>query len=349
MIVPFFIPHAGCPHQCVFCNQKNITGQSRPPDVSSIKEIITAYLNTNSACTPVEIAFYGGSFTALAGEEQQSYLDAVQPFIHSGAVQSIRLSTRPDCVSRETLTVLRERSVGTIELGAQSMDETVLALSERGHTAMDTVRATSLVKEQGFRIGLQLMPGLPGDSARVFMNSVDTVIKLKPDFVRLYPLLVIKGTPLEKLYKTGHYTPLSLHEAVAQCREAMLRFARHGIEVVRVGLQPTDELRKPGTIVAGPYHPAFRQLVESSILLDRMRASLSESQGNNGVATFLVNPRDISAAIGQKRFNVVILKEEFKLKNVGILPDLTVQRMMVKRWDRKTPGGNSQYRHSRPC
>lgn len=330
MIIPFFIPHSGCPHQCVFCNQKNIAGHIRPADPSTIPQTIITYLDAHVQKGPVQAAFYGGSFTALPRQEQNAYLEAVRPFLRSGHIETIRLSTRPDCISKEILAFLKDHHVSIVELGVQSMDDRVLALAGRGHAAGDTITAVKLLKENGFTIGLQLMAGLPGDSEDIFMNTVNRVIGLKPDFVRIYPLLVIKGTPLEKLYKNGGYTPLSLDDAVLLCRNAFIRFEQAGIDVIRIGLQPTRELEKPGTILAGPYHPAFRQLVESSILLDRMRRYLSGSGKNSDSVVFLVNPRDISAAVGQKRSNLGILKKEFKLKNIGIQPNRNVPRMTAR-------------------
>ena len=291
MIIPFFIPHSGCPHQCVFCNQKNITGQTKPVAPMAIPQKITEYLAISSSDNPAHVAFYGGSFTALPFETQRAYLNAVQPFIHTGQIAGIRLSTRPDCITNDILVLLKEYCVTTIELGVQSMDDVVLARSGRGHTATDTVNAVSLIKSNGFRIGLQLMPGLPGDSADSFIRTIDTVIALKPDFVRIYPALVIKDTPLEDLYASARYMPLSLHDAVALCREALERFELAGIDVIRIGLQPTEELEKPGTIITGPYHPAFRQLVESSILLDKMRCAVRTCTGKTGRVTFQVNPK----------------------------------------------------------
>jgi len=371
MIIPFFIPHAGCPHQCVFCNQKKITGEQKPPDSASIPTKIETFLNTSAqsseakAVIPgltkpapdmirgnpapfknpldsrfrgndehckknVHVAFYGGSFTALPIKHQQSYLDAVQPFILSGRVNGIRLSTRPDCVNREVLSLLREYDVKTIELGAQSMDDRVLTLAGRGHTVADTVNAVGLVKGSGFAVGLQLMPGLPGDSAEGFNETISMVMELAPDFVRLYPVLVIKGTPLETLYREGRYTPLSLDDAVSLCSTALIRFEKAGIDVIRIGLQPTEELERPGTILAGPYHPAFRQLVESNLFLEKMREVLRMRKDESDAAVILVNPRDISAAIGQKRSNVNHLKKQLRLRTVHIVPDAGIPKRTVK-------------------
>jgi histone acetyltransferase (RNA polymerase elongator complex component) len=319
MIIPFFIPHSGCPHQCVFCNQKNITGQTNPVAPSAIPQKITEYLAISGSDGPAHVAFYGGSFTALPIETQKAYLAAVQPFIHAGQIAGIRLSTRPDCITNEILSLLKEHHVTTIELGVQSMDDVVLARSGRGHTATDTVNAVRLIISHDFLLGLQLMPGLPGDSTDCFMKTVDSVIRLKPDFVRIYPSLVIKDTPLEDLYTSGRYLPLSLDDAVMLCRGALERFEQAGIDVIRIGLQPTEELEKSGTIIAGPYHPAFRQLVESSIIVDNMRSALRNRREKNSKVTFQVNPKDLSAAIGQRRSTIELLKKEFGLQEVNIV------------------------------
>ena len=239
MIIPFFIPHAGCPHQCVFCNQTNITGQDGPASAATVPGKIDRYLDTHHSGGPVHLAFYGGSFTALPPDAQEAYLAAASPFIESGRIRDIRLSTRPDCVSSKVLDLLTRYNVKTVELGVQSMDDRVLVLAGRGHTARDTVDAVALLREYRFDVGLQLMPGLPGDSADIFRTTVDTVIGLNPDFVRLYPALVIKGTPLERLYLAGKYTPLPLDAAVSICREAYTKFKQAGISVIRMGLQPT--------------------------------------------------------------------------------------------------------------
>lgn len=325
MIIPFFIPFAGCPHHCIFCNQKSIIGQAQPIEPSSIPRTITQYLETNRSCKPISVAFYGGSFTALPIDIQKNYLQAVQPFVTSGRISGIRLSTRPDCITPAILTLLNEYGVTTVELGAQSMDDLVLARAGRGHSAADTIKAAQLLKAHGFVVGIQLMIGLPEDSTQTFTNTVQRVIELRPDFVRLYPLLVIKGTLLENQYKAGEYTPLSLDEAIAYSRDALERFEKAGIEVIRIGLQPTEELEEPGTILAGPYHPAFRQMVESLMLLDKMRAGLHARSAKTDSVKFHVHPADVSAAIGQHRANIDSLKKEFGLQAVHVAGDKNMQ------------------------
>ncbi len=326
MIIPFFITHAGCQHQCVFCNQKSVTGRVRPEDPASIPSKITHYLAARIANQPVQVAFYGGSFTALPLDTQRRYLESVHPFILSGQVRNIRLSTRPDCIGDDILSLLKQYHVTVVELGAQSMDDEVLARSGRGHRASATRNAVTLLREQGFSTGLQLMPGLPGDSDRTFRETVAAAIGLKPDFVRLYPALVIKGTPLEKLYADGRYVPLSLDRAVTLCREAYEEFNKAGIAVIRMGLQPTVELETPGTILAGPFHPAFGQLVESHIFLEKMRKALLNRRKKDNTAVFQVDPRDVSLAIGQQRRNITAMQQEFGLAHIHITATNTGKR-----------------------
>jgi histone acetyltransferase (RNA polymerase elongator complex component) len=329
MIIPFFITHAGCPHQCVFCNQKNITGKNKPPDASSLSSSINQYLSARRDTEPVQVAFYGGSFTALPLAGQKTYLEAVRPFITSGSVANIRLSTRPDSITPDILAVLGSYGVSTIELGVQSMDDEVLKRSGRGHSSADARKACNLLRAEGFSIGLQLMPGLPGDAPETFQETVSQVISLKPDFVRIYPALVIKDTPLAELYRAGRYSPLPLDDAVLLCHQAVERFEQAGIEVIRVGLQPTAELERPGTILAGPWHPAFRQLVESSRFLEKI-CSLLSTGDRAGTVTLLVNPADLSTAIGQKRRNIDAVKVRYG-RVIKVLPDARVRRGSISR------------------
>lgn len=330
MIIPFFIPHAGCPHQCVFCNQKKITGAGGPPDPESIPPMIERYLSTSAGDRTVQVAFYGGSFTAIPKELQTAYLEAVLPFIRRAQVRDVRISTRPDGITDEIVAFLTAHHVSTVELGAQSMDDGVLALSQRGHTAARTRDAVTLLKRHNVSVGLQLMPGLPGDAHETFIHTtVAKVVEMKPDFARIYPALVIKGTALDELYRAGGYRPLTLDEAVALCREALDRFADAGIDVIRVGLQPTEELERQGTIVAGPYHPAFRQLVDSSAYLDRMRRLLRDHPRERDSVILLVHPYDLSAAKGLRKANISRIREEFGLKHLNILPDPAVPRHSI--------------------
>lgn len=275
-VIPIFIAHQGCPHQCLFCNQRSITGAPEGMvGAREVEEIIRTQLAwpRRHPEAPVQVAFYGGSFTGLAMERQRELLGAAQPFLASGQVQELRLSTRPDYVTPEIAGFLREQGVGVVELGAQSLDDRVLAASGRGHTAAQVRMAVACLKEAGIRVGLQLMLGLPGDSTITALASGRQAAALGPDMVRLYPCLVISGSPLAELYRQGQYQPLSLSRAVALAGRLWSIFKEHRIPVVRMGLQPSAALEK--TVLAGPYHPAFGELVLSRLFFNQVRAELS--------------------------------------------------------------------------
>ena len=275
-IIPIFIAHQGCPHQCLFCNQRSITGAAEGmTGAREVAETIRAQLAwpRRHPEAPVQVAFYGGSFTGLPMERQEELLGAAQPFLASGQVQELRLSTRPDYVTPEIAGFLREQGVGIVELGAQSLDDGVLAASGRGHTAAQVGAAVACLKEAGIRVGLQLMLGLPGDSTIMALASARRAVALGPDLVRLYPCLVISGSPLAELYRQGKYQPLSLPRAVALAGRLWSIFKAQGIPVVRMGLQPSPSLEE--TMLAGPYHPAFGELVLSRLFFNRVRAALA--------------------------------------------------------------------------
>ncbi|MDH4161254.1 MAG: radical SAM protein [Nitrospirota bacterium] len=341
MIIPFFIPHAGCPHQCVFCDQKRITGKKSAVHPASVPATIRSFLaakasdghqeaGIQAAERPrdVQVAFYGGSFTALPPELQQAYLREVRPFLDAGEVRSIRISTRPDRITPGVLALLRKHQVATVELGVQSLDNDVLHHSGRGHTSEHTVAATRLLREQGFLIGYQLMPGLPKDSRTRFRETVIRTVELGPDMVRIYPVLVIRDTPLEKLFHDGVYAPLAREDAVAWCAEAQEQFEAAGIDVIRIGLQHTETLARPGTVVAGPYHPAFGQLVASSRFLKLMTSVLADiTPGSDAVLR--VHPADLSTALGQKKRNIPILLGRTKARKIVVRTDAAVPRGTV--------------------
>ena len=259
LIIPIFIPQQGCPHQCVFCNQPKITGKENRPDIGEVARTIEAYLNTWKGSGKKEVAFYGGSFTGLDKNVQENFLAAAHRFVSTDSIDSIRISTRPDYIADEGLSLLEKYKVETVELGVQSMVNEVLRLSGRGHTAADTVTAVALLKKYGFKIGLQFMPGLPGDTCETILYTASEIIELKPDFVRIYPTIVVRDTPLEKMYVTGLYRPWSLADMIDICRKLVSLFNAHGIIIIRLGLQSTETLEQG--IVAGPYHPSLRELV----------------------------------------------------------------------------------------
>ncbi|MCK4738596.1 MAG: radical SAM protein [Deltaproteobacteria bacterium] len=268
LIIPIFIPFGGCEHKCVFCNQEKITGKVKLPNTKEVEDTIEKYLtswekgkgrDTKKREGRREIAFYGGSFTGLDKDLQREYLAVAYEFIKKARVDALRISTRPDLIDKELLSFLKSFKVETIELGVQSFSDEVLRLSGRGHTSGDILRAVSLIKEAGLVLGIQLMPGLPGDGEDIFLKSVRSTVEVAPDFVRLYPTIVIKDTPLEALYLRGEYTPWSLERMVDVCREALEVFSKAQIRVIRVGLHVTEDLLS--NFVAGPLHPSFRDLL----------------------------------------------------------------------------------------
>jgi histone acetyltransferase (RNA polymerase elongator complex component) len=268
LIVPIFIPNQGCPHRCIFCEQERITSQvGQSVDGKHVKTILDRSIRTkdfNRQPNP-EVAFFGGTFTRLPTSRIRELLETVNPYIQKGLFRSIRVSTRPDALDEERLELMKSYGVLTVELGAQSMDNEVLSLSKRGHTAGDTINAVQILREKGFRVGIQLMPGLPGDSEKKIHSTITEVIKLHPDMVRLYPTLVIQGTELARWYSEGRYRPMPLDGAVSVCIESCIRLEAKDIPVIRIGLMSSPSLLEKGQIVAGPWHPAFGFLVRSGI------------------------------------------------------------------------------------
>ena len=278
MIVPVFIPHQGCPHRCVFCEQEKITSQSGPPvDACHVRAVIEQALASPrfSPAAGNEVAFYGGTFTSLPAARITELLGAAAPYLEKALFTGIRVSTRPDAVDEPGCTLLAGHGVRTVELGAQSMNDRVLRLSGRGHGAADTVRAAGLLKARGFKLGIQLMPGLPGDSKHTFAETVSSVIALGPDMVRIYPVVVIEGTELARRYREGLYTPLGLEDAIEWCEEACTRLEAEGIPVIRLGLMNSPSLRESGRVLAGPWHEAFGHLVRSRIHHRKITPTLS--------------------------------------------------------------------------
>lgn len=266
LIIPIFIPFAGCSHQCVFCNQEHITNTEGLPSICEVVDTIESYLVTwerGKGTGPKEVAFYGGSFTGLDRKIQKEYLDAVSPFARDGHIDGVRLSTRPDYIDDKICEFLKENFVKTVELGVESLDENVLKLSARGHSGEDVGEAVKVLRAFDFTVGLQMMPGLPGDTTESIIKTAQGIRDLAPDFVRVYPTLVVKDTPLEKLYHRGDYKPWSLDDMVEVCSEVSIIFSKANIKIIKFGLQPTPELE--ATILAGPYHRSFRNLVDKFI------------------------------------------------------------------------------------
>ncbi|WP_417913924.1 elongator complex protein 3 [Candidatus Electronema sp. JM] len=307
LIIPIFIPHEGCPHRCLFCNQRQISGTGGPPvNAAAVQaEILRWLARTNAASRPTQIAFYGGSFTALPRSRQEELLTAAAPFLQSGQVRSLRLSTRPDCMDAEQAAFLKAYHVATVELGAQSMNDKVLAIARRGHVAADTERAVAALRQAGLEVGIQLLLGLPGDSTSSLRQTLAQVLALRPDFVRLYPLLVLRGSGLADLHENHSYRPLSLGKAVVLAAFMKERLEQAGIRVVRIGLQAGTELE--AALLAGPWHPAFGELISSRLMLRQTRKLLAQAAA--GHVALRINPRDQSVFRGLKSFNINRLKQ----------------------------------------
>ena len=315
-IIPIFVPHLGCPNDCIFCNQKSISGQKENMTKEKAKKIIDNYLETiKNEEAEVEIAFYGGSFTAIELKLQEELLETAYEYIKDGKVEAIRISTRPDCIDKEVLKRLKKYKVKTIELGVQSANDYILKRTNRGHTFADVKKASRMIRWNGFKLGHQMMVGLPESTRIDEINTAKALIKLKPKMVRIYPVLVVKNTKLEKEYQEGKYEPLPLVQAVEICKELVRMFADKDIEIIRVGLQSTDEIAEPGSekseVVAGPYHPAFRQLVESAMWYDAIVGKIKKLNVKVKEVEVTVNPIDANNVIGHKKENVLKLKDTY--------------------------------------
>ena len=315
-IIPIFVPHLGCPNDCVFCNQKSISGQKKNITKDEVKNIIDNYLkNIKDNENEKEIAFFGGSFTGIEEEKQEELLSIAYEYVKSGKVNSIRISTRPDYINKQILKRLKKYKVKTIELGVQSANDYVLEKAQRGHTFEDVKKASKLIRLYGFKLGHQMMVGLPESTEEDEINTAKALIKLKPKMVRIYPVLVIKGTKLEKDYEEGKYTPLTLARAIETCKKLVRMFADKKIDIIRVGLQNTDEITDPNDknseVVAGPYHPAFRQLVESEMWYDVIVEKIKKLNVKVRKVEITVNPIDSNNVIGHKKQNVTKLKDTY--------------------------------------
>jgi histone acetyltransferase (RNA polymerase elongator complex component) len=314
-IAPIFLPNLGCPHRCIFCNER-ITAGKHPVKVSRelMEEAVSFFIGVRPCQEERQIAFYGGNFTGIEPNYQLELLGTAKELVESGRIDSIRLSTRPDCIDEKTLEALKKFSVRSIEIGAQSMVDAVLEQSRRGHTAQDTQKAVTLLKTYGFETGVHLMLGLPGDTRTGFRYTLDQIIALKPDTVRIHPTIVFEGTELAEMYRSGDYHPLDLDTAVDECRFALSRLRQSDIKVIRIGLQATPEMNETGSVLAGPFHPAFRALVEGSIFLD-MAENLLVNAGfhasQDTVPEFFIADQDMSDFRGIGNRNIILLRKQF--------------------------------------
>jgi histone acetyltransferase (RNA polymerase elongator complex component) len=326
--IPFFISHQGCPHTCVFCDQRAISGsRGNLPDRQQIRSAIASW-QRSAGGRPLEVAFFGGSFTALPEQVQDELLAPVHPFLESGVVRSIRVSTRPDCLDGAVVRRLAGQGVAVIEVGVQSMDDAVLALSGRGHDAAASEAALRCIRKEGLVAGAQLMPGLPGDTPAGALRSLERVIAAGAAFVRLYPVVVLVGTELARRYQAGEYRPLDRDQGIALCKQLLHKAMRAGIDVIRIGLQAGDGLNS-ATVLAGCWHPALGQLVRSELYFDLLRQLTAPLPGNVPFGV-TCHPSRLSDVIGQKRHNLARLRPSGA--SIIVRPDesIPVEEVMVE-------------------
>ncbi len=322
LVIPYFIPHHGCPHQCVFCNQSVITGRSirtHPGSLDEIHVLIEDYLAFKGNRDRVEFAFFGGTFLGLPEKRIIQLLDCVKPYVDKGLIQGIRCSTRPDSITRGILNLVVPYGLDLVELGVQSMDNHVLVAAERGHTREHTLEAIWMLKDAGLRVGVQVMAGLPGDTIDHALATTRVLAGMSPDLARIYPLLVLAGSKLAQWYERGEYLPLTLDQAVEQSKEMLKIFNRAGVPVIRMGLQAGEMMDDPAQMLAGPWHPAFGHLVYSALMFDRACDCI---EGNHAKKIELrVHPRSLSRLQGNKRDNFERLTRRYPKITFSIAVD----------------------------
>lgn len=320
--ISLFVPHAGCPNQCSFCNQKTISGSVKELTTEEVRNTLLEAEKSNLTAENTEIAFFGGSFTAIDRNYMISLLEEAKPFIDKGVFSGIRISTRPDKIDEEVLEVLKSYKVTAIELGAQSTDDNVLLNNRRGHTKEDIIKASLLIKKHNFSLGLQMMTGLYKSNREIDIKTAQDIISLKPDTVRIYPTIVLENTHLAELLKQGEYVSPSLEETVSLCAELLLMFRENNITVIRLGLHSGGNVSDG--YLSGPYHPAFGELCESEIYLNNIKEKLFEIYKNEKISeiknvTIYVNQKEISKVIGQKGKNKEqLLRDGFSVTIKGL-------------------------------
>lgn len=318
-IIPIFVPHRGCPHDCIFCNQKKITGVSTEVTSEETRNIIEEYLPTIPKDASVEIAFFGGSFTAIDENTQNELLSVAKEYVDKGLVSDIRMSTRPDCISVDILNRLKEYKTTIIELGVQSLDAKVLHDSARGHDIESVIKSSHLIKDAGINLGLQMMVGLPSDTEEKCIETAKKFIELDPFCVRIYPTLVVKDTGLETLLNKGEYKPFTLEQCVSIVKKLLVLFYVNNINVIRVGLQATEDIQLGKGIVDGPYHPAFRELVEGEMIKDYLYYLVIRNK-TVSCLEIKTNNKNISKVVGNKKNNKLFFKNELNI-NMKVKPE----------------------------
>lgn len=327
--IPIFIPHRGCKNDCVFCNQRQISGEQRDITIDDVKNRIEEYLSYYTDNTKkVEIAFFGGSFTGLDIEEQIKFLEVANIYIEKGSISSIKISTRPDYINEEILNMLKKYNVSTIELGVQSMDEEVLKASKRGHTAEDVVIASREIKKHGFILGHQIMVGLPKSSLEKEYDSIKKCIELNPDIVRIYPVYILKQSELYDMYTNKEYIPLTVEESIDRVKVIYKECVKNDINVIRIGLQVTDEINSGNEEIAGPVCDNYKERVLSSIMLENIEKELDKKinktensnvsklwkikEGDN--INIFVPSNQKNYAIGNQKENILKIEKKYKVR-----------------------------------
>lgn len=321
LIIPVFIPHFGCPHACVFCNQQKIAGDYQLPDYETLWQQVCNY--RESCCgmkeREVQLAFYGGSFTGLDITLQEELLKIAEALKAQRLIQKIRLSTRPDCIDEQRLLLLEQYGVDIVELGVQSMADDVLLASQRGHTIKDVHQAVTLIKQhQQLQLGLQMMIALPKDTPAKSMNTARMIAELAPDFVRIYPTAIIKDTILAALWQNGLYQEWPFDMILDTAAQVLQIFEDRQIPVIRIGLQAADNLQYGQDLLAGAYHPAMGELVKSRRF--RLKIERVIQQIDSATLDIYCHQRDISQIIGQHRCNLTYFQEHYGRK-LNVIPD----------------------------
>ncbi len=333
--IPIFIPHLGCPNQCVFCNQRTISGVEKF-NIDDVKEQIDTALSTIGAGKETEIAFFGGSFTGIDRNLMQSLLSLAHGYVTNGRVSSIRCSTRPDYINEEILEILKRYSVRTIELGLQSSNDSVLNYAKRGHTYADELRACRLIKEYGFELIGQMMIGLPGATLQNEIDTAEFIVKCCADGARIYPTIVFKETELYQMSLNGTYIPLDVESAIERSAAALKVFIFAGIDVIRIGLCSSENLSDDSKYHAGPNHPAIGELIESKVYLDLIVQSIEKNKPRKHEVLKIYVPKgELSKAIGQKRRNKSMIIQNYGYSDVIYEEDSTLKKYEVKTEERE--------------
>lgn len=313
-IIPIFIPHRGCKNECVFCNQRKISGETRDVTENDVRQEIEKYLELYKGTDrKKQIAFFGGSFTGLNMEDQVRFLNIANEYIEKGLVENIRISTRPDYISELILKILKQKNVNVIELGVQSMDDEVLDAAKRGHTSKQVVKASKLIKKYGFILGHQVMVGLPKSTLKKEIYTIEKCIELKPDIIRIYPVYVLKESKLWDMYENKEYMPLELEDAVMRTSAMYALCVKNNINVIRIGLQTTEEINSKNSDIAGPVCDNYKERVLSYISYNNIKERLDKIKFKRNI-NLIVSPKQVNYIVGNNRCNLQRLNSEYSRK-----------------------------------